>query len=135
MKTILVPTILAAAFVASRALAADVAYELDMPKLEAMRASDDSEAAAVEVVERAWAAPGVEESDDRLPPAHKFDFTASSHVKRLQFSGDGPSWLDDVIWPRTRAMYHPNGEPVTSICLAADSDNQVYYFGRIGLQR
>lgn len=132
MKAILLTTILAATFVASRALAGDVAYELAVSKIDAAYANDAVGQSAIELVDREWAAPGIEQADFQLPPAQTFDF-ASKRVFRIQFDGDGPYWLDDVIWPRTRAMFHQVEEPVTSLVLAASDDSQVHYFG--GLQR
>lgn len=132
MRTIFGATILAAASVASQALAGDVAYELEVSKINAAYANDAAGQSTVELVDREWAAPGIEQADYPLPPAQAFDF-ASKRVFRIHFDGDGPYWLDDVIWPRTRAMFHQVEEPVTSLVLAALNDSQVYYFG--GLQR
>jgi hypothetical protein len=103
----------------------DVGYELDTMKLEMADKQNSTQPTALEFKDRTWATPGVEESDYPLERSSKFDFHTSQRL-RLVFKGEdeGPSWLDDVAWPRTRQLFHPKYD-----------NRQVFCFGGIALQR
>ncbi len=62
MKTILVPTILAATFVAARALAGDVAYQLETKPLRSIEQPTLAQPLTVAFEERIWALPGLEDA-------------------------------------------------------------------------
>ena len=62
MKTILITTILAAAFAASRALAGDVAYELETKPLYSIEEPTLGQPLTMAFEERSWVVPAIEEA-------------------------------------------------------------------------
>lgn len=59
----------------------------------------------------AWSTHGVEEWTTRFVEAGaiELDFKFPTGVE--ESSQDGPRFLDDYIWPRTRATYRSNAHP------------------------
>ena len=99
----------------------NVGYQLDAAKLEADAPSIDLQV-GVPLKDREWVTPGIEESDYPLDQPCAFDFCGPRKFRLVaEGMSEGPSWLDDVAWPRTRQMFRPTCE--------------VFSFGGIALQR
>jgi len=97
---------LALAFMPKAAVAGDVAYRLDTQALVAADESKMLKLEGIELRDRVWAAPGIEETNSELDPPQKFDGKAAERI-RIVHRGEttGPVWLDEVALPRTREMY------------------------------
>lgn len=82
----------------------EVAYQFE---LQIPTSNTDGEAprlGSVELQDRTWATPGVEQATCPLIPAKPFNF--ASPQPRFHFDNDGPYWLDDVCFPLTRQLFH-----------------------------
>jgi hypothetical protein len=128
-------------FVASTGLASDVMYKVDEKIFAIPQASISIQPGDFKIVDRTWAAPGVEQTSQDLLPPIKYDFTAAPRLRieaaedctdigtRLRYPHVGPEWLDDVACPLTRELYGL-GRPYDG------GDNRTEYtFGLITLQR
>jgi len=62
---------------------------------------------AMKLVDREWNAPGIEQAAQPLPPLAQDDQQPNL---RFHLVGDGPYWLDNVAWPRTRELFHAAAE-------------------------
>jgi len=82
-------------------------FELQIPASNAD--TESPKLGSVELQDRSWAAPGVEQATCPLAPAKPFDFTGPQ--TRFHFDGDGPRWLDDVCFPLTRQLFHQCEQP------------------------
>jgi hypothetical protein len=106
-------------YIASSGFSSDVAYKLDESTFARPEASISIHPCEFTIVDRTWAAPGVEQSSQDLLPPIKFDFDAAPRIRivhdavctdtslrldhpHLQVR---PEWLDDVAWPLTRELY------------------------------
>jgi hypothetical protein len=130
-----------ASLIATTGLASDVVYKLDERFVARPEASISIEPGEFKIADRAWAAPGVEQSSKDLLPPVDFDYTGAPRLRieaaeecsdtgtRLRYPHVGPEWLDDVAWPLTRELYGL-GRPYDG------GDNRTEYtFGLITLQR
>ncbi len=130
-------TLFAACFAPNVGWAADVVYKLNADPLVPREEPSISQPAALAIVEREWAAPGVDQSSIDLLPPRKFDFTAprrfclenAPDTPWPHITDGGPQWLDDAAWPLTRELFGL-GRPS-----CACDDTQVFTFGGIALQR
>lgn len=105
MRSVLGSILVVLSIAAPRALAGDVAYQLETAALDACDATQASQSTMIELVDRVWAVPGVEESQEPIEPVRTFDFLTA---RRFQIDCDGPEWLDSIAWPRTRELLHRN---------------------------
>lgn len=86
----------------------EVAYQLNVEKLAPVEVPSVTPQLAIEFQDRVWTAPGVEQSDSPMGEPEKFDFSAPYKVHIVQEGmTEGPRWLDDVAWPRTRYLFRP----------------------------
>jgi hypothetical protein len=88
-------------------IATDVGFKLDARNFTAIEFEEPKreELTGIEIRDRVWAAPGIEEAYGPLEPPRKFDFSAK---QRFRIEGRGslpPQWLDDAAWPRTRELW------------------------------
>ena len=87
----------------------NVDYQLDAAKLAAADAPSIDSPAGAPLKDREWVTPGVEESDCPLEQACASDFGGPRKFRLVaEGTSEGPSWLDDVAWPRTRQMFRPS---------------------------
>lgn len=129
MRMLIVCWILVVSLAAHHARAGgDVDYQLDAKSFAATEEIAGTLRTPIEFKDRAWAVPGVEESDIRLDRSENTGYLRSHRLQRIRLERegtcDGPSWLDDVAWPRTRQMFH-----------RAYYEEQIFCFGGIALQR
>jgi hypothetical protein len=85
-------------------LAADVAYQLELTD-NAVVDTPRIDRSSIEIKDRVWTAPGIEEAYGLLETPRTFDFSAK---QRFRIEGRGslpPQWLDDAAWPRTRELW------------------------------
>jgi hypothetical protein len=129
------------AFIPIAGFAGDVAYRLDTHALTPPDESKVLNLQGLQLRDRVWAAPGIEEANSELEPPQKFDYKSAQRIHIVHATGsrpmfnhaceDGPAWLDEVALPRTREMYGLGRNYDDS-----DWDNrQVFTFGGITLQR
>ena len=96
----------------------DVSYKLDLNESNSTVTSASLDLPKIAIADRAWAAPGVEQSLQHLLPPRPFDFakpyqrirfeyapTAIRDSFALPYAYSGPEWLDDAVWPLTRELY------------------------------
>lgn len=123
MRTILASILVSLFIAASRALAGDVAYQLETTTVNAAIVRGSVTPNVIEVLDRIWEVGGVEDSQQVLEAPKKFESLTAQQFRT------GPTWLDEVAWPRTRELFGIRYSP-------GESDSrQVFYFGGIALQR
>jgi hypothetical protein len=82
----------------------EVTFQFEMQIATSNADAESPKLGSVEIQDRAWATPGVEQATFPMTPAMPFDFTGPQ--TRFRFDGDGPHWLDDVCFPLTRQLFH-----------------------------
>jgi hypothetical protein len=93
-------------FIPSIGVAFDVGYQLNDKPLAALEEPKAADPVAIAITDRVWAAPGIEQAFSDLAPAREFDFAAPMRFRIVHVGeSEGPQWLDDVAWPRTRELY------------------------------
>jgi hypothetical protein len=105
MKTQIVTWVFATVCLARVGAASDVGFQLETEKLQTFKESTNSESPNVELLDRVWAAPGVEQAYSTLPPARKFGVQSKRRLRIEGMPGDAPEWMDDIAWPRTRELF------------------------------
>ena len=98
----------------------DVSYKLDLNESNNTVTTASLDLPKIAIADRAWAAPGIEEARSELLPPRPFDLGEAKAIERYQIersvsiSGfkvhsqgprEGPQWIDEVAWPRTRELY------------------------------
>ncbi len=123
MRTIFASVLVVLSIAAPRALAGDVAYQLETTAVNAAIVRGSVTPNVIEVRDRIWEVGGVEDSQQVLEDPKKFGSLTAQQFRT------GPTWLDEVAWPRTRELFgirYSQGE----------TDNrQIFYIGGIGIQR
>lgn len=123
MRSVLASILVVLCIAAPRAPAGDVAYQLETTSVNAAIVRDSVAANEIEVRDRIWEISGVEDSQHVLEPPKMFGSLTPEQFRT------GPTWLDEVAWPRTRELF---GIRYTQ----GESDNrQIFYIGGIGIQR
>jgi hypothetical protein len=105
MRTQIVAWMLTALCVAQVSVASDVGYELETESLKSVQEQSDGETPRIQLQDRVWAAPGVEQAHSKLPPRRTFGFQSEQRFRIEGMPGDGPEWVDDIAWPRTRELF------------------------------
>jgi hypothetical protein len=104
MPTKLVWLFAAIAIIPSPAKAGiDVTFQFELQVPTSNTDAESLKLGSVEIQDRIWATPGVEQASLPLMSAKPFDFTTRFH---FHFDGDGPYWLDNVCFPLTRQLFH-----------------------------
>ena len=143
MRIKLASIVLGSLLTAPFAYSAEVACQLDTKSLSANESTKTVEPAPLAIVNREWAIPGVEQTSKDLLPPVKIDIASPPRLRFciesaedctdvatcLRYPRVGPEWLDEVAWPLTRELYGL-GRPDYPYC-----DQQVFWFGGVGLQR
>jgi hypothetical protein len=93
--------------------AADIEYKLKDLAIEKVNEQEQAKPLTIAFKDRVWAAPGIEQANAELAPPRAFDFKGprqiwieSAHGCGRVMQSEGPQWLDEVAWPRTREMYY-----------------------------
>jgi hypothetical protein len=104
MQTFVVGILLAMTFSAQRSLATDVAYQLEATKLASIDEPQLAEPMTVEIKDRAWAAPGLEEALGEHA-GHCSTGWSVDHQRSVVFKVPDPIWTHEELWPRTRELW------------------------------
>lgn len=129
MRARIVGLLLAMNFMPQFGSATDVGYRLETHCFTAIDEPKVGELSSIEIKDRVWAAPGIEDSFRQLEPPRIFDFQAKQRFRIEGPGGSPPDWLDDVAWPRTRELWGLGRSDV-------DGDPRMEFtFGGITLQR
>ena len=116
-------------FIPTTGTASDVGYQLNNKALTALEGPKATDPAPIAIIDRVWASPGIEQAYGDLTPAREFDFAAPTRFRIVHADEDeGPQWLDNVAWPRTRELYGL-GTPRWHV------DRDRFTFGGITFQR
>jgi hypothetical protein len=134
MRTELASIVLGIVLAGQFAYSADVAYQLGVENPKANESTKLEELGKFAIVNREWAAPGVEQSEAEISPGREFNFAkrARIHFEFVERGGSvivpGPHWLDDVAWPRTRAWFQRFDSRLTDSGLSSYfSDESIEY--------
>lgn len=119
-------------------------YELETPKL--------SEPFSIEIKDRVWVNKGIEESSKHAKPTsvckqdgqpQRFRIEPASDSRCSYCTGfsmrlvsfEAPRLVDDAFWPRTKELLDRYATKSANGTASASGAPEVYYVGRIGLQR
>jgi len=144
MRTLRSIVLSAYCFIPIVGVASDINYQLNNKALVAVEESKLPDSVEVSITDRVWAAPGIEQSNNELLPPRQFDLADVKAAEHFQNEHptirggrafchhdpcEGPQWIDEVAWPRTRELYGL-GQPY----YGGDTRTE-YTFGLITLQR
>lgn len=122
MRIVLASIFVVLSIAAPRALAGDVAYQLETTRFSTHEEPQELRPTTIELTDRVWAVPGIEESQKPLEPVRTFDFLTA---RQFRIDGDGPEWLDGIAWPRTRELFHRNDKEFFARTFVLGSNDKV----------
>lgn len=135
MRTIFANVVVVLSLAASRALAGDVAYQLENSLLNTIEESSIAEPLTTVFEERAWAVPGIEADANPNRGFCSTGWPISSTQTSVVFKSPDPVWTaQDRLWPKTQSMWG-RGEFYRKSEDRKNGPPEIYYFGSIGLQR